>query len=536
VRLVNPIGRWRQARLKRDLAAQIARVEAYLKDREPPPASGGAPVLFFNASTRIHRLSLNAAFSLLASWTLRAAGQDVRYLVCEAGLRPCVLGTDRASPNSLPPCSLCLGLSQVLVPPARRLGLGLDQAKVEQIRRALSGEPLGELMHWEDSGLPLGAMTLPSVRWVLRRHRLSDTVAVRAIYANYLASAASLAETVKAQLSTWKPRALVVFNGVFYPEAVARRVAEGMGIPVVTHEVGFQPMSAFFSHQEATFREVEVPDGPGLTPRQQGRLETELARRFKGEFTMAGIRFWPKMQGLPAELLERRQSHRQLVSVFTNVVFDTSQVYANVLFGDMFEWLDGLAQIIRRESETLFVLRAHPDETRRGKESQESVTAWLRGSSLVASPNLVFVGPDDAVSSYDIIRESKFVLIYNSSIGLEASILGVPALCAGKARFSQAEAAYLPLSRSDYWRTLEEFLRAERLEVPEAQGRQARAFLYNELFRASLDLAEFLVPDPGLAGMVRFSPFPPSRLSESHVLDQIRKGILGAEPFLAPEG
>jgi len=44
------------------------------------------------------------------------------------------------------------------------------------------------------------------------------------------------------------------------------------------------------------------------------------------------------------------------------------------------------------------------------------------------------------------------------------------------------------------------------------------------------------VPDPGLAGMVRFSPFPPSRLSESHVLDQIRKGILGAEPFLAPEG
>ena len=52
---------------QRRLGRQIERVEAYVRataGAEP----GGPPIAFFNASTRIHRLSLNSAFGLLAAW------------------------------------------------------------------------------------------------------------------------------------------------------------------------------------------------------------------------------------------------------------------------------------------------------------------------------------------------------------------------------------------------------------------------------------------------------------------------------------
>ncbi|TFH31668.1 MAG: hypothetical protein E4G99_13700, partial [Anaerolineales bacterium] len=67
----NPFRLWQERVLDRRMDAQVARVEAYL-DRLSTSAVESAPVLFFNASTRIHRLSLNAGYSLLASWILRA--------------------------------------------------------------------------------------------------------------------------------------------------------------------------------------------------------------------------------------------------------------------------------------------------------------------------------------------------------------------------------------------------------------------------------------------------------------------------------
>jgi hypothetical protein len=137
------------------------------------------------------------------------------------------------------------------------------------------------------------------------------------------------------------------------------------------------------------------------------------------------------------------------------------------------------------------------------------------------------------VSSYDLIRNSKFVLVYNSSIGLEASILGTPVLSAGRARFTQLATTTFPSSRDEYRQTLAGFLSAERLEAPAEHTRNARAFLYVELFHASLDLSEFLVADSDLPGMVRFSPFAPNRLGQAEVLRVLTDGILEGKPFLA---
>ena len=532
MRLRNPIAEYRRSRLLQAISPQIAAVEAYLRERERRQAGGEArPVVFFNASTRLHTLSLNAAFSQLAAWGLRAGGQEVVHLVCHSAMAPCVLGTDRHAPEAAPPCGPCLDLSRTLFPAASVVPLTPEPLEAGALRLELAARPIEALAEWESDGLPLGQLVLPSLRWILRRHRLPETDPVRRLFAGYLASAAGMGAAFRRILSKRPPRALVVFNGIFYPEAVARRVAQEMGIPVVTHEVGLRPFSAFFSHREATFREVEVDENVRLTPKQEAELDDILARRFRGDFTMAGITFWPEMRGLPARLTAKRPAYRQMVTVFTNVVFDTSQVHANVLFEDMFDWLDRVGEVIRREPDTLFVIRAHPDELRKGKASLESVSAWMRASGLDRVDNAVFVGPEEPVNSYELIRSSKFVLVYNSSVGLEATILGTPALCAGRARFTQIEASFVPKKPEEYWKMLRQFLDAPAA-VPEAQRRNARAFLHSEWFDASLDLGEFLRPDPGRPGMVRYAPFEPARLAEADVFRVLREGILEGRPFL----
>ncbi|MGH2621611.1 MAG: hypothetical protein ACRDHG_13750 [Anaerolineales bacterium] len=520
-----------RARSARRIRRQIGRSENYLAARGEP---GGRPVLVFNASTRIHTLSLNAAYSLLAGWAIRLSGSPVRYVVCREGMEQCVLGLHPDDHRRDPPCNACIGFSEILFPAEQVIRLEFDPQAAHEVEGELAGLRMGELRGWVHDGLALGELCLPGLRWALRRHRLPEDEPTRSVYRQYLRSAASLASRLAAIYAETRPRAVVVFNGIMYPEAVARAVAVRQGIPVVAHEVGLLPLSAYFSHREATFREVDLSDADELSASDEQRLDEYLGIRRNGRFSMAGIQFWPEMEPFPEQLAATQARHRQMVTIFTNVIFDTSLVHANTVFADMFDWLEALQPVIRAEADTLFVIRAHPDEDRPGKASQESVAEWFRAGGLASLSNVAFLGPSDYISSYELIERSKLVLVYNSSTGLEASILGVPVLCAGRSRYSAVDPRLLPPDRQAYLARLNALLGGPSLPGSPELVRRARQFLYYELFQASLDFSSYLTPYPSIPGMVTFSDFEPASLVSDPIFPMLGRGILEGAAFAAP--
>jgi hypothetical protein len=531
------VGRLRRWNARRHLRAQIAELERVVRSSPLNPDEGPAPVFFFDASTRLNHVSQNAAFSKLAEWAVRQMGVQTWRLVCQQGMSQCMLGTDHTDLEKPPPCRLCLRMSGILHALNHTLVLEFDPGLESDLRSELDSKSIAELSGWRYQGYELGQICLPSLRWALRRHHLPEESGIRDTFRRYLTSAANLLHHFGRIFDALEPRALVVFNGVSYPEAVARQVALSKGVPVVTHEVGMRPISAFFSHGHATAYPIEPPRA-ALRPDERRALDAYLQDRTRGRFSMAGVKFWPEIEPLPETLREKMDVHRGTVPVFTNVIFDTSQIHANLLFENMFDWLEELKRVISAHPETLFVIRAHPDEARPGKTSQESVANWVADSGLLEAENLHFIPATEYVSSYDLIREAKLVLIYNSSIGLEASILGVPVLCAGRARFTGAHTVYFPDSKARYKVMLETFLAQERVENPEEFSENARRFLHYQLFRTSLVLSDFLRPDPDIAGGVLLKGFEIEQLApeRSAELDVIAKGILYGSPFVYPEG
>ncbi len=513
--------RRRLARLQRALAAAAPRAQ-------------GAAVLFFNASARLWGLSQNAAFQWLAAWSLRLAGVPVVQLVCQAGLPRCVLAAAQDQGRQPPPCAMCRAQSQRLyaawpvapLPPTEDdPGPGLAHA------------PLADLLAWEHDGLPLGALITPGLRWALRRHDLNDDPPTRALARAFLRGAWATAQAFRAALQTHRPRAVVVFNGQFYPEATVAHLARAAGLPTITHEVGLRPLTGFFTHGEATAYPIRIPPDFRLTPAMQARLNAYLSRRFQGDFSMAGVRFWPHMQGLGEDFWAQARRFRAIVPIFTNVVFDTSQKHANVLFPHMFAWLDGLRAVIRRHADIFFVLRAHPDEHRPGKAAAQSVRQWVHHHGLHTWPNVRFVDADQYLSSYELITHSKLVLIYNSTIGLEAVLLGKPVLAAGAARFTPYPIVYLPPSVQAYWQQLEAFLTAEQVPLPPQAQEHARRFLYYQLYKVSLPFSRWVEPHPLVRGYVRLKPFAPQslRADASPTMRAIHRGVLHGQPFVLDE-
>jgi len=324
---------------------------------------------------------------------------------------------------------------------------------------------------------------------------------------------------------------VIVFNGQFFPEATARWIAQKRGLRVITHEVGFQPATAFFTDGEATASPIPVPESFEMNAEQNAKLDAYLAKRFQGDFTMAGIKFWADMKGLDESFLQKAAGFKQIVPVFTNVIFDTSQPHANTVFEDMFDWLDLALEVIRQHRDTLFVIRAHPDELRVRKASRETVAAWLEASGADKEPNVIFVGPKETLSSYELIQKSKFVMVYNSTIGLEASIMGAAVLCAGKARFTQYPTVFFPQTVEEVRRKMKEFLAADAIDVPLEFKRNARRFLYYQLFRTSLPFGEFLEPSVRTT-QTRLKSFGLGELVRADAVKVIMDGVLEGGDFL----
>ncbi|HPO57682.1 MAG TPA: hypothetical protein PLV53_02445 [Anaerolineaceae bacterium] len=499
------------------------------------PAPEGSPVVIYNASTRLEGMSLNAAFALMTGWALRLQGVPVIHFVCKAGLTRCMLGTNRDDPSQPPPCKLCVAKSKHIY---TRADVRWYEFKLDpDLEARLQGLSLDELVAFEYGGLPLGRLTLPSLRWALRLYHLPDTPGTVFLYRQYILSAWRVAQEFSSLLVQANPLAVVVFNGIAYPEAVAAHIARSRAIPVITHEVGLQPFSAFFTYGEATAYPLDIPADFELDAARNQRLDAYLSKRFKGDFTMAGIKFWPEMKQLPQALLDKAANFQQIVPVFTNVIFDTSQEHANVLFEHMFAWLDQVAEIMRAHPETLFVLRAHPDESRPGKASRETVAAWAERSGVLQLPNVEFVPSTEPLSSYELIQRSKFVMVYNSTIGLEASILGAAVLSGGRSRYTQLPTVCLPSSAEEHRRQAEEWLQAQTVWIPEEYQRNARKFLYYQLFRSSLPFNDVLEEDGVWRGFVRpkdvsWQAFLPQN---SPTFRTILDGILKQKEFILPE-
>jgi hypothetical protein len=463
----------------------------------------------------------------------------------------CVLGTNRDHPENPPPCRSCIYQSETLyarVPTAR----GHDAASAlhwfgfrrdSELERALGGLDLTRLTEfaWRPAelsahgvALPLGQLCLPGLRWTLRRHQLLDDEGTRFLLREYILSAWNIAREFESFLDNRNPRVVVVFNGQFFPEAVARHLALRRGIRVVTHEVGLQPASAFFTEGEATAYPIQIPPDFELSDQANNRLDAYLQQRFQGRFSMAGIQFWPNMRGLDEAFLSRIAQFDQIVPVFTNVIFDTSQPHANTVFPNMFAWLDAVLPEIRAHPRTLFVIRAHPDETRLRKESRETVEQWVRKSGALSLPNVAFIGPREYLSSYELIQRARFVMVYNSTIGLEASILGVPVLCAGSARFTQYPTVFFPRTPGEHINTLREFLVAGPITVPPEFRRNARRFLHFQLFRTSLPFGDFLEPSVRTT-QTRLKKFTLEQLVTAPAIQIILDGLLAGGDFLLPE-
>jgi hypothetical protein len=114
--------------------------------------------------------------------------------------------------------------------------------------------------------------------------------------------------------------------------------------------------------------------------------------------------------------------------------------------------------------------------------------------------------------------------------------MGAAVLCAGKARFTQYPTVFFPQTVEEVRRKTEEFLTTEKIEIPVEFKRNARRFLFYQLYRTSLPFGDFLQPSVRTT-QTRLKSFGLDMLlpEKSKAMEAIFDGLLNNGDFLLKE-
>jgi hypothetical protein len=361
---------------------------------------------------------------------------------------------------------------------------------------------------FEYRGIPVGDICRVSLCWIIGRENLDDSKETVEYYKRMVLSACMLIDAFDRLFAERRPDHVFVFNGLFYPEWIARLLAERAAIPVTVYEAGLRGGTLVLTHgpppgwYEIDDRWPELA-ALQLTPEENDRLDSYLLSRKAGG---GDVRYlWPSMDQDPSRIRERLSlpTSGRIIVAFTNVAWDTAVVGRNTIFPSMKAWLKATVELFREElRQDTLVIRVHPGEVRLWTPTAEPVEGMFDRETM--PPNVRIVGPSDDVSSYELLGMSDLNIVYSSTIGLEAAVAGRTVVVAGKTHFDGKGFTITCQSPKDYRTNL----RAGALPtLLDSDAKElARRYAYAQLFRNHLEFPWATLSAPGEPRIALQSP------------------------------
>lgn len=411
-----------EQRVARSLAAQAA--------AHVDPERGDGPVVAFltprDWAAHVH-------WEGVIAQALRLRGARVRFITCGGGLEIC----DRANTWEAPPmpCSTCTRYVHGSVDahgfPRHALLEGTEADPWPELD-GVGGDDLADVV---DGDLALGALVDIPVKWFLMAAQLHDDPLAPMTRRRFLRSARRIAAGLARTLDELQPDHVVLCNGLFLFEAICWELCRQRGIDVVNYERGLIKETLLFRRGvPACLLDLgdlweEWKDVP-LTEAEDQQLSAYLADRQQGLHTID--RFWG---GARFDEPERHGGGR-LVSLFSNLTWDSAVIGQEVAFPSIQAWAEAAVEWFVAHPEHELIVRVHPAEVKLpGKQTREPLEPHLRARLPDLPPNVRIVSADDPQSSYPIMAASDLGLVFGSTTGVELALAGTPVIVSGASHY-----------------------------------------------------------------------------------------------------
>jgi Capsule polysaccharide biosynthesis protein len=267
---------------------------------------------------------------------------------------------------------------------------------------------------------------------------------------------------------------LLIPGGVWAMGGVWGGVAAELGVPFTTFDSG--PGAMLLGHDGATahFPDVEslahevtslCLDDAAERERITHRAQEQMRTRMRGDDE---FRLQPVATSDAA-------GHRWDVVVPLNLRWDSAAMCRKHLFANVRDWLTQLLAWAEATPGVTLAIRQHPCEKLADYKGADDFSELARDFPGLGE-RARFFAADENINTYDLIAGAKVVLPFTSRVGIEAVLLGKPAILCARCYYAGCGFAETPETVAQYFALLARAV-GGRLALP-PEARLAAAVTY----------------------------------------------------------
>jgi hypothetical protein len=367
-----------------------------------------------------------------------------------------------------------------------------SKAHAEVFVDAATRSELGDLTY---SGIPIGALALRDLFQYTVGHFTVDTAEDAALYRKHLIHAIMSVDLAHAIIEKDQPDIVVLVNGKAVMYTYLYEVCRALGVQVTTWEEGmYWDTSIVLANND---RAIDFPISEDewralrALPFDEGQrraVETYFDRWRRQEATSYVYydneeRDFGRISrelGIP--------EGRRLISIFSNIVWDTNALGKDRAFSCMMDWINSTVEFVKDRPDDFLIIRAHPAECRWALKTRTPVRQLVDEHFPGRLPeNVRIIDGDSEFSSYEIARHSHRCAVYTSTLGAELTMTGQQPLICGVPFYADKGVTNDIHTRAEYF----EFLGGGK-EPDGGNPKLLKRFMYHVLFDL-VKRPEFLV-------------------------------------------
>ena len=439
-----------------------------------------------------HAISDETLFGL----SLKARGMDVDFLLCDQALPACSENTymdyndkkEFIRYGSSTKCSACWNAGKNTLQQAGfntlKFSDYISNEELKIIRDIEKKIKHNEIRHFKINDISIGEHAYAGALRYNARGELEASDDDQTILKRYFFSALKTYFISKNLFEKKRYEILLLNHGIYVPQGIISEVAKMKGLNVSTWFTAYKNKSFLFSHKETYHKSLlkepnEEWESLNLDREDQEELDNYISSRKHG--TNDWVYFHNKKPEFNFNLKNYIVSKENtFVSLFSNVVWDAQLFFDQNIFDNMVQWIIETINYFQKINKIL-VIRAHPAEISGTLPSKQKIYEEIKKHYGKLPDNIVFIGPENPLSSYSIIEKSEFCIVYGSTIGTEIAAMGKNVLVGGEAWIKNKNISYDPITKKEYFKFISELLIDPKMN--DESYNRARKYAYHFFFR-----------------------------------------------------
>jgi hypothetical protein len=450
--------------------------------REPSEKESRGDVLFVSPRW----WSIHQGWETIIAYILRWQGFRPHFMICDNIIDTC----DSYDPNQKAGeiCAQCrrdiTGFFKDSRLPFSRFSDWIDVASVrEEARRGVDAWDIGmdlEKYSWDD--FPIGSLIWVSLVRYLRRIRLTSDPHMIASSRKYLESGIISYHALNNALNSRDWKYIFAVNGSFFIEAIAGEIARRRRIDFFSYERGIKKDFILLCKNEeiGLFDLTHIfKNREPLNDAEKHEMKDYCAARKMGRQSI--INYWPEVEEDKNNIIQtlHLSPDRKLYSAFPNITWDSAVINREIYFNNLWGWISTTISHIEQRPDIQLVVRVHPAEVRLRQKSSERVSDLIREHFPHLKENIKVVDADSPISTYSLVELSDKILVYTTTVGLEAAMMGKEVIASASTHYRGKGFTTDCATKEEYLKCLDEDHPIDRDAVMEEAWRYAYTLFFD---------------------------------------------------------